>query len=688
MGTLPKLHMNLSLLEAPSELLDELEVTGTLAALRGSRIAGRIAMLDPGHTESAPERLVAAGHMPGLVGDWAPAKGAGGARPRLRDPMPLDMGRGDGLPPRRTDWLPRLLLAMIDELRHRGDDGRRLREVLVPRLGLGSMPPLLVHGLLDLLWGLATSAGLLVGNEDSRTVEPRAVADLFGAAPTEMVRKLVKAWRDLWLPGAGKVPEPQPHGGAEVRELLKRLSTTNGQRLPWDELRRAFEPMGQESADMAAARCRELAELGVLNPSAYDRGALELTALGSGALGAGVRAEAMPPTPRVIVQPTFEIVVLTREDDLATLELVGRFAAPTGPPPCFSYQLSPASVMAANRTGMATEEIMAWLREASTTELPQNVVHTLDSWVRSSRSTRLYRDVTIVEFPSGEALDQAMPVLELVPNASRVSRTFLLVETSDRDEITRYIGTNSVVALDYRGHLPAFLDMDAQGLVVLDEDRANLMAEDLLDRFTEPAGQGRRRFSAERLAETLERLSPGDLAARVDSAFKQGIPPRLELALTLATARAVPSMFTGTLVHMPSPEAMDALIRDPGLRASVLTRVGPRTALVKDGRAEQLRSGLGAMGFPPSPTPPRATADLDDHGSSVEEVVASAIREGRDLSVTYDPGARRPPTELRVRPVELVTKNQRRYLRCRPHGEHDERLLSLNYVLRVRPVGR
>lgn len=140
-----------------------------------------------------------------------------------------------------------------------------------------------------------------------------------------------------------------------------------------------------------------LADLGLTGGQAAH---FRLTALGS-ALLAAAPPPAAPPAAPLVVQPNFEVVVGPHTSLFAHFQLA-RLAEPGGRGLATTYHLTRRSIQKALQRGILFDELLRFLFDQSTNELPQNVAATLREWAGQ------YGQVTLRH---GVLLESADPLL-------------------------------------------------------------------------------------------------------------------------------------------------------------------------------------------------------------------------------------------------------------------------------------
>jgi len=454
-----------------------------------------------------------------------------------------------------------------------------------------------------------------------------------------------------------------------------------------------------QAATLLMQGLRELLELGVLDETTWDReGVIQLTSAGVFALGAGGRPPfTPPPRGRVLVQPSFNLVVLSNEGDLRLLYEIGRVATADGPPPSYSYRLNARTVARGVREGVTLESLEELLTSHCPHPLPQNVAHTLADWRQAQERLCIHRDVTLVEFDTPAELDEVLGLAQVTPGVRPLGPTLLLVPQRSRSEVIGTLGTNDFVDLDYGARLPPSLEVGPELELQPLPAACNLWVPYLLQHYaTTPPDLVRPRLDLPRL--TAEVQAGGEAAAErirnvFDLFFVGGTPPEVELALRSVTGRVGKiQLATAPVLATEEEETLDVLLRVPVVAESLVRRLGPTAALLRPDPSATLRAQLHDLGLTLDDLLPQAPEPLPEPTVHEPAAILLLLREAAaqqaEVVITYDPGARRPLEEVRVRPREVTTRRGRYYLHAQQPGQTEERVFSMTYVAGVRRLRR
>ncbi|MEP7199811.1 MAG: helicase-associated domain-containing protein [Chloroflexota bacterium] len=171
---------------------------------------------------------------------------------------------------------------------------------------------------------------------------------------------------------------------------------------------------------------------------------------------------------RLVVQPNFQVFALEpiAEQTLASLD---RLADRVKADKVFEYQLTRESLYRAQQAGIATRDVIAFLADAATAPLPQNVERTLEEWGQSYERIIVRKNVSLLH-----ALDpQTLDLLDADPDLlSRPLPRVAVVrgESAARERLAQ--------ALWAHGQLPAYAHQHAEAqhaLTLADDGKITLL---------------------------------------------------------------------------------------------------------------------------------------------------------------------------------------------------------------------
>lgn len=647
-------------------------------------------------------------------------------------------------------------------------------------------------GRLPFLYHLCRALGLLGRDGDHLRVDGARSARYFMAPAPDRTRQRVRAFRhaDTWTELAD-LDELEIEMGARARGQggpdMDRAVIARGlvfdavSRLPvgeWTSLNDLFEAIRQDSPELLFPRetgpyypgvarrkgamlrvarksgwatvegafilrvLESLARLGCVmfkDEESGGRDELHVTVAGLYALDTGPRPEDRSLTGgELVVQPTFELVVIARCPDVSLIFELERFATRTGPAPGTTYVLEEASVYRAVREGLEIEEILDFLHGHAQQPLPEPVVFALSDWARRQERIKVWRRSALIEFPDASALENYLIAMDLkASEARRVGDRWILVPDGDRRSVTRCLGQNYFTDLDYGADLPACVQTDGEGVLTITGAVARLDVRSRLATFCDPtttaSGEEGWRVTSEGLQRAEKAgVSAGKILDTLDELVDGGVPPALRV-LVDAAAGHVGRVGLGQVTALVAerPGDVDRLAELPDVAPHVLRVLPGGVAIIRRQGEEQVRAALQALGVEEDPgvltrkgviplapdaldanataaataggagpsangaapaKQPQANGGGNGHGTTmtraeVKRLLTRAVSDGREAVIRYDPGARRPLQDLRVAPVRIETRNGVGYLHARQRGRQATRKFSLKFVQGVRLLG-
>ena len=524
-------------------------------------------------------------------------------------------------------------------------------------------------------------------------------------------------------PGLLFPPETGPYypGVARRRGAMVRVARSGG----WEAVEGAFIRRVLDT----------LALLGCVlfrNPEEGDGVAFHVTRAGLYALDTGPRPEERALTGgELVVQPTFELVVIAGRPDVSLIFTLERFASRTGPAPGTTYLLEEASVYRGVREGLEIAEILDFLHGHAQQPLPDPVVFSLQDWARRQERIKVWRRSALIEFPDAAALENYLIAMDLdAADARRVGDRWILVPDGARRAVTRCLGQNYFTDLDYGADLPACVTADGDGVLRVTAASARLDVEARLAAFCDPTDDGGWRVNAKSLQRAEQAgISAGRILDSLDELVDGGVPPALRI-LVDAAAGHVGRVGVGKVTALVGerPGDVDRLAELPEVARYVVRVLPGGVAIIRAEGEGPIRQALKALGVqedpgilirkglapvvdldgnevrPVTPNPAAgasaalvqaatgANGGLPPVGlgmsrADVKRLLTRAVADGREAVIRYDPGARRPLQDLRVAPVRIETRNGVGYLHARQRGRQATRKFSLKFVQGVRLLG-
>lgn len=239
------------------------------------------------------------------------------------------------------------------------------------------------------------------------------------------------------------------HGTAFYAGISRRNPNGNVQ-----ALRRIDDWMLVEGAYIANVIAEPLHWLGLVDLGRNEAGALvafRLTSLARHVLFDEPLPQESGAGPRLVVQPSFELIVLDASKDLDLVATIEEFAERQTLDRAAVYRLTRDSVVSGLERGLSGAEIVHTLETASGAPLPQNVAFTLAEWVHQYERFHMRRGAIVIEADSPDQLDRWCADDQIASHLGpRLSPTFALVPTASHNALSS--------ALVERGYRPLVVD--------------------------------------------------------------------------------------------------------------------------------------------------------------------------------------------------------------------------------------
>jgi hypothetical protein len=501
----------------------------------------------------------------------------------------------------------------------------------------------------------------------------------------------------------------------------------------WSEVEGAFV------AQVIGESLRWLGLVDVGYDAAGARGASEtpvavrLTELGRRTLGAAeAPVEQVTAGAALIVQPNFEVLVL---DALGHLDLIARldaFADAQSLDRAAVYRLTRASIVRGLAAGW-TEGRIVELLEASATNLPQNVRHTIGDWVREYERIHLHRDATILEAPDAATLDGWLADDRVAPFlVRRLAPTVALVRAAEVNALsTRLEGQGTEVwSVNYALDPPQVLDLKVPATLLIAPEDDDPYLRYRLDRFADSQGRNERGWLSYQISpESLRRAKEqgqtiDDVLSFLGYKARTGLSPDDVLTLRGWSGYYAPFQWAQVrAVELPPTVSWGDLTRIKALRSLILRVLNASLALVAEEQWPQLEAALTArgitlvsgLGVQPQAdrqsAAQKAAASLGVStgrqlvegrsaaagaggrrrspvlqrlsGRQLADFVESAIDNERTLTIEYKKPSEDRATVRTVDPHQLEVRGGGYYLHAFCHTRQEERVFRLANVLGV-----
>ncbi|MBI3733161.1 MAG: helicase-associated domain-containing protein [Chloroflexi bacterium] len=354
--------------------------------------------------------------------------------------------------------------------------------------------------------------------------------------------------------------------------------------------------------------CQPLHWLGMVSLGYSEGGAgacFRLTPLGAHLLGINPQApaeESVAANGRLVIQPNFQVFALEPISE-QTLAHLDRFADRIKADRVFEYRLTRESLYRAQQKGMTVDEIIAFLKQAATAPLPQNVERTLEEWGASFERIIIRRNVSLLHARDAQLLDSLLADAPL--SAMLVKCPLPLVAIARDDAATQ---ARLLRALMARGQLPAFThrpEADQHALTLADDGRVQLLhaVPDIyllqaLEQHSERRADGFFLTEAVVKAERAGGQSTEQIITRWERWHRGPLSPVILGQLRRwgqfygeARVRSV------TVIELSSHEVVELLLVDPEIGPLLSRQAGdPNTLMVADKHAGRVRALLEARG--------------------------------------------------------------------------------------------
>ena len=341
--------------------------------------------------------------------------------------------------------------------------------------------------------------------------------------------------------------------------------------------------------------------------------AFRLTALGAYVFG----QTSQPPADelslssgRLVVQPNFQIFALEpmAEQTLATLD---RFADRIKADRVFEYHLTRDSVYRASQNGMSVQAIIAFLSQAATTPLPQNVQRTLTEWALSFERIILRKHVSLLHTRDAPLLDELFTTADTGHLFQSRPLPYVAIARNSPDAREQIMQ-----ALLARGQLPAVthppqqaqpsdealhaLRLDEDGRVSLLHTLPNIFLLQALEQHVERRADGLYLTEAVVKADRANGESVEQIIARWERWHHGPMPAKLLTQIKrwgqFYGSAQVQQL---TLIKMPSEELLQQVMSEPQIGAYLSPFAGDAaTAIVAAGKLEAVQQWLSERGVP------------------------------------------------------------------------------------------
>jgi hypothetical protein len=194
----------------------------------------------------------------------------------------------------------------------------------------------------------------------------------------------------------------------------------------------------------------------------------------------------------LIVQPNSEVIVFRHGLTPSLLNRLTRFANWKTLGTALTFELNAESIYRGLETGLSFQEIIKYLQQHSTKNVPANIIDSIQRWSNKRERITVYTSATLVEFSSPQEMESAFTrgLLSL-----KLTDRIGLIESGEPEyKHFRLVGNR-----DYEAKPQKCISFDPDGVTfTIDSALSDLVLEAELTRFAEPrssADSGHRRFA-------------------------------------------------------------------------------------------------------------------------------------------------------------------------------------------------
>lgn len=309
-----------------------------------------------------------------------------------------------------------------------------------------------------------------------------------------------------------------------------------------------------------------------------------------------------PSQPQVVIQPNFQIFVMqpTGEDVLFRLDqMAERIRADQA----IEYEVTRDSVYLAQRAGLDTAAIIAFLESVSSVGLPQNVKRSIEEWGMQHERVTVRRRTPLLQVRDEHTLDAlyADPALASLLGR-RVAPTVALVPPRALKALFDHLLQRDLLPALSEGpeeHPAPLLTAGADGLLTFRQPLPSIFDLRPLRSFADDVEGGVRLTQASLRRGARAGLAADDIVAILTRLHAGPLPVEVTaLVRRWAKDWGRGALVDATILQVEQPETLADLLADPDLRPS-LTRVpgAPRLALVRPNAVERVRALLDERGM-------------------------------------------------------------------------------------------
>ena len=327
-------------------------------------------------------------------------------------------------------------------------DAERIHDVLgkLPAPPIGRTPSA------QRWWQLAIILGIVAQEQGHRQTKCQRLADRLAQPWVDLVRDLWNAWFLSYLPkSASTVASAHGNSYSEHTLIVPLLSAaahlvtapeTDG--IKMDTLRQAVLESLARGQDCGTGQLIDdrlvdeifeewLGMLWLLGLVQWNEThqVLRLSPLGRRVFELDSSWHEPENQPCLILQPNLEVIAYRPAVRPANLAMLSQFAQWKATHPALVLQVDSASIHAALQSGYTVGELLAWLEQHSTREIPEAVRHLLTTWAQQQQRITVLPQATLLEFDTPQDLQDCCA--RGVPGTVLSERLFLLDESTELD---------------------------------------------------------------------------------------------------------------------------------------------------------------------------------------------------------------------------------------------------------------
>lgn len=324
-------------------------------------------------------------------------------------------------------------------------------------------------------------------------------------------------------------------------------------------------------------------------------------------LGAPLLLDQTPVTSRVIVQPSFEVVVVDATNNWSLLAQLDVFAERRALDRAATFQLTQPALLRGLDQGWTGQRVIETLEAACGTPLPQNVRYSLEEWAALYEALTVHEAATLLEADTPAQLKRWLADPELASLLGRrLSATAVLVPARHRDLVVGRVlqGARGLRTIDYAKPPQAVLEARAPDLLEVTDGAADPYVRYCLGALGELLADSSENVVYRITPESVRRAAGEGwrAAAQLDflkTAARGPLPPEL-VARLVGWSGQVPPLRAEALVAVQLPSDLLGWVELGRIRPIgrlIRALLTPTLALVSPADLDRLREELAERGL-------------------------------------------------------------------------------------------